>query len=114
MHCRLHEYRYTATHERESAYSHSSEWGANLACARSVSQERAYTCPNEPGWHVREGCFSQFSNSLFHFPFRPVESADIQSKLRWLGFELAPAYGMRPSEILISDADVEEMARREH
>jgi len=39
---------------------------------------------------------------------------DIPSKLRWLGFELAPAYGMRPLEILISDADLEEMARREH
>jgi class 3 adenylate cyclase/tetratricopeptide (TPR) repeat protein len=40
--------------------------------------------------------------------------ADIPNKLRRLGFELAPSHGMRATEIAITDADVEEMAIREH
>ncbi len=39
---------------------------------------------------------------------------DIPNKLRHLGYELAPSYGQRPSEIAISDADIEQLAIREH
>ncbi|HEV7734884.1 MAG TPA: RyR domain-containing protein [Candidatus Binatia bacterium] len=40
--------------------------------------------------------------------------ADIPDKLRLLGYELAPSHGMRPSEIIITDADIEMLAMREH
>jgi hypothetical protein len=43
-----------------------------------------------------------------------AQVADIPNKLQQLGFELAPSHGLRASEIAISDADVEEMAIREH
>ena len=40
--------------------------------------------------------------------------ADIPNKLRMLGFELAPSHGKRPTEIMITDADVERLAQYEH
>ena len=43
-----------------------------------------------------------------------AQVADIPNKLRRLGFELAPSHGMRASEIVITDAEVEVMAIREH
>jgi class 3 adenylate cyclase len=43
-----------------------------------------------------------------------AQVADIPNKLRLVGLELAPSDGMRPSEIAISDVQVEEMAIREH
>ena len=43
-----------------------------------------------------------------------AQVADIPNKLRSLGLELAPSDGLRPSEITITDQQVEELALREH
>jgi class 3 adenylate cyclase/tetratricopeptide (TPR) repeat protein len=43
-----------------------------------------------------------------------AQVADVPNKLRTVGYELAPSHGIVPSEIKISDAQVEELARREH
>jgi class 3 adenylate cyclase len=43
-----------------------------------------------------------------------AQVADIPKKLGLLGLELAPSYGMHPSEIAMSDAQVEALAIREH
>jgi class 3 adenylate cyclase len=40
--------------------------------------------------------------------------ADIPNKLRLLGYELAPSHGLPPSEVTLTDAQVEDLARREH
>lgn len=40
--------------------------------------------------------------------------ADIPNKLRLLGYELAPSHGIVPSEIQITDAQLEDLSRREH
>ena len=39
---------------------------------------------------------------------------DIPNKLHVLGYELAPAHGLRASEIVITDAQLEQLAMREH
>lgn len=43
-----------------------------------------------------------------------AQVADIPNKLRFLGYELAPSYGILPSEISSTDAQLEELAIREH
>ncbi|MFZ3376266.1 MAG: RyR domain-containing protein [Chthoniobacterales bacterium] len=43
-----------------------------------------------------------------------AQVADIPNKLRMIGYELAPSHGLRPSEIKLTDAQVEELAIREH
>jgi class 3 adenylate cyclase len=43
-----------------------------------------------------------------------AQVADIPMKLRRLGYELAPSYGLKPSEIPITLAQLEELSIREH
>jgi hypothetical protein len=43
-----------------------------------------------------------------------AQVADIPNKLHMIGYELAPSHGLRPSEINLTDAQVEELAIREH
>ena len=43
-----------------------------------------------------------------------AQAADVENKLRALGYELVETFGMRPSEIEIAPARLEEMARTEH
>jgi len=43
-----------------------------------------------------------------------AQVADIPNKLRDLGYEISPGYGLHPSEMLIPDALVEELSIREH
>jgi tetratricopeptide (TPR) repeat protein len=43
-----------------------------------------------------------------------AQVADIPNKLRDLGYEISPGYGMHPSEMVIPDALVEELSVREH
>jgi class 3 adenylate cyclase/tetratricopeptide (TPR) repeat protein len=43
-----------------------------------------------------------------------AQVADIPNKLRRLGYELAPGHGIHPSEIKITDAQIDELAIREH
>lgn len=40
--------------------------------------------------------------------------ADVPNKLRLMGYELAPNYGIKPSDIPLTDAQVEAQAMREH
>jgi hypothetical protein len=43
-----------------------------------------------------------------------AQVADIPNKLRLLGYELAPSWGLRASEIKMTDAQIEELSIREH
>lgn len=43
-----------------------------------------------------------------------AQVADIPNKLRLLGLELDPSHGMHPSEIVITEIQLEELAIREH
>jgi class 3 adenylate cyclase/tetratricopeptide (TPR) repeat protein len=43
-----------------------------------------------------------------------AQVSDIPNKLRELGYELAPAYGLSPSEIKMTDQQIEELSIREH
>lgn len=43
-----------------------------------------------------------------------AQVADIPNKLHWLGYELAPGYGISPSEITITATQIEQLAIREH
>jgi hypothetical protein len=43
-----------------------------------------------------------------------AQLADIPNKLRFLGYELAPAHGVSPREITMSDEQLEKLSMREH
>ena len=43
-----------------------------------------------------------------------AQVSDIPNKLRELGYELAPSYGLAPSEIKMTDQQIEELSIREH
>jgi class 3 adenylate cyclase/tetratricopeptide (TPR) repeat protein len=43
-----------------------------------------------------------------------AQVADIPNKLGMIGYELAPSHGLRPSEIELTDSQIEELAIREH
>lgn len=43
-----------------------------------------------------------------------AQVSDVPNKLQSLGYELAPSHGLLPSEIKITEAQVEELAMREH
>lgn len=43
-----------------------------------------------------------------------AQVADIPNKLRLLGYELAPGFGLPPSEMNFSDAQIEDLSIREH
>jgi len=43
-----------------------------------------------------------------------AQVADIPNKLRLVGYELAPSHGLHPSKIDLTDAQIEDLAMREH